>query len=179
MAMSVAVRMSVIVGMGVIHGQMLYYNITEVHAVAWSQIGALAALIARVLRRFRPQGRAQATLKGGRRRPQGGAGDPKEGAGKTGCTLHPRSRVQGVEKDAHEHTGSAEAVRPSLRGGFNGFLRALPGDRPSCHRRPQEACFSRTWRQHRGARTTRLRRPQSITLVSRGDRVHRIPPRVS
>jgi hypothetical protein len=31
--------------------------------------------------------------------------------------------------NAHEHTGSAEAVRPSLRNGFNGFLRALPGDR--------------------------------------------------
>jgi|SRR5665213_2796559 len=41
-----------------------------------------------------------------------------EGAGKTGCALHPRSRVQGVERDAHEHTGSAEAVRPSLRNGF-------------------------------------------------------------
>ena len=32
-------------------------------------------------------------------------------------------------RNAHEHTGSAEAVRPSLRNGFNGFLRALPGDR--------------------------------------------------
>jgi hypothetical protein len=52
-----------------------------------------------------------------------------EGAGKTGCALHPRSRVQNLESDAHEHTGSAEAVRPSLRNGFNGFLRALPGDR--------------------------------------------------
>jgi hypothetical protein len=34
-----------------------------------------------------------------------------------------------VQRNAHEHTGSAEAVRPSLRNGFNGFLRALPGDR--------------------------------------------------
>jgi hypothetical protein len=32
---------------------------------------------------------------------------------------------------------------------FYGFLRALPGGRPSCHRRPQEACFSRT-RHQRG-----------------------------
>src|ERR1700688_1750125 len=54
---------------------------------------------------------------------------PREGAGKAGCALHPRSRVQIVQKSAHEHTGSAEAVRPSLRNGFNGFLRALPGDR--------------------------------------------------
>jgi hypothetical protein len=44
------------------------------------------------------------------------------------------SRARRV-KSAHEHTGSAEAVRPSLRNGFNGFLRALPGDRLSCHRR--------------------------------------------
>ena len=41
-----------------------------------------------------------------------------EGAGKTGCALHPRSRVQKQKEDAHEHTGSAEAVRPSLRNGF-------------------------------------------------------------
>ena len=31
-------------------------------------------------------------------------------------------------KDAHEHTGSAESLRPSLRNGFNGLFRALPGD---------------------------------------------------
>jgi hypothetical protein len=45
-----------------------------------------------------------------------------EGAGKAGCTLHPRSRVQQCTKqNAHEHTGSAEAIRPSLRNGFNGL----------------------------------------------------------
>jgi hypothetical protein len=54
----------------------------------------------------------------------------KEGAGKTGCALHPRSRVHiCASENAHEHTGSAEAFRPSLRNGFNGFLHALPGDR--------------------------------------------------
>jgi hypothetical protein len=51
-----------------------------------------------------------------------------EGAGNTGCTLHPRSRVQVCAfKNAHEHTGSAEAIRHSLRNGFNGLFRALPG----------------------------------------------------
>ena len=29
----------------------------------------------------------------------------KEGAGNAGCALHPRSRVQKVEENAHEHTG--------------------------------------------------------------------------
>jgi len=34
----------------------------------------------------------------------------QEGAGKAGCALHPRSRVQICTKEnAHEHTGEAEA----------------------------------------------------------------------
>src|ERR1700688_1773243 len=66
---------------------------------------------------------------------------PREGAGKAGCALHPRSRVQIVQKSAHEHTGSAEAVRPSLRNGFNGFLRALPGDRAFLSPSPAKTCF--------------------------------------
>jgi hypothetical protein len=45
----------------------------------------------------------------------------KEGAGKTGCTLHPRSRVQTAQKNAHEHTGSAETLRPSPRNGFTTY----------------------------------------------------------
>jgi hypothetical protein len=45
-----------------------------------------------------------------------------EGAGKTGCAPHPRSRVQNVHQEsAHEHTGSAEAIRPSLRNGFTAY----------------------------------------------------------
>src|SRR5450631_4834690 len=39
------------------------------------------------------------------------------------------SRANAHSKNAHEHTGSAETLRPSLRSGFNGLLRALPGDR--------------------------------------------------
>jgi hypothetical protein len=39
------------------------------------------------------------------------------------------SRARLDKENAHEHTGSAETLRPSLRNGFNGFLRALPGDR--------------------------------------------------
>jgi len=35
----------------------------------------------------------------------------------------------------------------------------------SCHRHSREACFSRTWRQRRGARTTRLRRPHRAPFV--------------
>src|SRR6267378_1444107 len=50
-----------------------------------------------------------------------------EGAGKTGCALHPRSRVQDAHsKNAHEHTGSAEASRPSLRSGFTAYFVLSP-----------------------------------------------------
>jgi hypothetical protein len=58
-----------------------------------------------------------------------------EGAGKTGCTPHPRSRVQTAHKNAHEHTGSAEAIRPSLRNGFTAYAVLSPATNSSCHRR--------------------------------------------
>src|SRR3954470_15521496 len=46
-----------------------------------------------------------------------------EGTGKTGCALHPRSRVQFAQrKCAHEHTGPAENTRPSLRNGFTAYV---------------------------------------------------------
>ena len=77
--------------------------------------------------------RAHATLKRGRMRPS------REGAGKTGCSPHPRSRVQWVTKqNAHEHTGEAEAVRPSLRNGFTAcFVLSLVST--LCHHRRRDA----------------------------------------
>ncbi len=59
-----------------------------------------------------------------------------EGAGKTGCALHPRSRVQDSRKEyAHEHTGSAESIRPSLRNGFTAYGALSSATNSSCHRR--------------------------------------------
>jgi hypothetical protein len=53
-----------------------------------------------------------------------------EGAGNAGCALHPRSRVQiCAKKDAHEHTGSAEALRHSLRNGFTAYNALSPENR--------------------------------------------------
>src|SRR5882724_4844921 len=50
-----------------------------------------------------------------------------EGAGKTGCALHPRSRVPDAHsKSAHEHTGSAETLRPSLRSGLTAYFVLSP-----------------------------------------------------
>src|SRR6266852_2360710 len=50
-----------------------------------------------------------------------------EGAGNAGCALHPRSRVQ--KENAHEHTGSAEALRHSLRNGFTAYFALSPENR--------------------------------------------------
>src|SRR5258707_11213571 len=65
-----------------------------------------------------------------------------EGAGKTGCAPHPRSRVQCASKNAHtsilvwrNHTGLPCAM--ALR-----LIRVRPGDRLSCHRHPWEAFAS-------------------------------------
>ena len=67
----------------------------------------------------------------------------KEGAGNAGCTLHPRSRVQWVEGGAHEHTGSAEALRHSLRNGFTAYTCSSRRRIPFCHRRQRiEICLS-------------------------------------
>ena len=87
----------------------------------------------------------------------------EEGAGKAGCALHPRSRVQVcAKKCAHEHTGEAEALRLSLRDGLTAYFVLSPVNGLCCHRRPQKPGFLRTWRQHRGARTTRLRRTRQL-----------------
>ena len=62
---------------------------------------------------------------------------------------------------AHEHTGSAETSRPSPRNGFTAYFVLSPVSGLFCHRHLRIA--PQAWRQHRGARTTRLRRtPRSI-----------------
>ena len=57
-----------------------------------------------------------------------------EGAGKAGCALHPRSRVQIVQGNAHTsiQVQRRQSGFPCAMG--YGLLRALPGDRLSCHR---------------------------------------------
>jgi hypothetical protein len=40
-----------------------------------------------------------------------------------------------AEKSAHEHTGSAEAIRHSLRNGFTAYAVISPATNSSCHRR--------------------------------------------
>jgi hypothetical protein len=158
MAMGVCMVVFMAVGMGVNHQNMLYYNITGVHALA------------------RPAGPPSR----GADRPRLASISPSsrtEGAGKTGCALHPRSRVQDAQKEAHTSIQVQRRQSGLPAQWLYGLLRALPGERaflpPSLHDVTRE-----TGRQHRGARTTRLRRPRQAALVSRSHRGHRIPPRV-
>src|SRR5438067_119383 len=55
-----------------------------------------------------------------------------EGAGNAGCLLHPRSRVQCVEECAHEHTGTAGALRHSLRNGLTAYAALSLETNSSC-----------------------------------------------
>src|SRR6266436_6006427 len=55
---------------------------------------------------------------------------PREGVGNAGCPLHPRPRVHLVLVERTRVTTSTpESPGIPARNGFNGFLRALPGDR--------------------------------------------------
>src|SRR6201999_1172280 len=48
-----------------------------------------------------------------------------------------------IKENAHEHTGSAEAFRPSLRNGFTAYFVLSLVIGLSCHHRPREALASR------------------------------------
>src|SRR5258707_9379127 len=54
---------------------------------------------------------------------------PIEGVGNAGCPLHPQPRVRSVESTRVFTTGPPESPGIPARNGFNGLLRALPGDR--------------------------------------------------
>jgi hypothetical protein len=88
----------------------------------------------------------RAIRKRGRRRPlrEDAARPSREGAGKTGCALHPRSRVQKTNRTrtrAYRFSGSSPAFPAQW---FYGLLRALLGDRLFCHHHLREACFPET-----------------------------------
>ena len=71
-----------------------------------------------------------------------------------------------------------EIVRHSPRNGFTAYSALSPAT-GFLATVISWNCFPLTWCQHRGIRTTRLRRPRAASPVKRAARVHRIPPRVS
>ena len=119
MGMGVAVvLMRVVVGMGVRHTEMLHYNITGVHAGARPQASLLAAPMARALLRFHPF-----------------EGERAQGRPGACCT-------RGLACDLRK-----TKLHTSIQGSWSipafpaqwlyGLLRALPGERLFCLRRPR------------------------------------------
>ena len=101
-----------------------------------------------------------------------------EGAGKTGCLLHPRSRVRFAQTKAHTSIQGSGSIPAFPAQWLYGLLRALPGERLFCLRRPREASLLPNL-------APAPRRPNHTTSpyaqaahVSRSSRVHRISPRV-
>ena len=99
-----------------------------------------------------------------------------EGAGKTGCALHPRSRVQCATRNAHTSI-QVQRRTPGLPHAMAlRLIRFRPGDRLSCHHRPLEALASLELDASTGASD-----PNDFT-VRKGrarqsqPRVHRISP---
>src|SRR5215216_3359785 len=62
-----------------------------------------------------------------------------EGAGKTGCLLHPRSRVRFAQTKQHTSIQGSGSIPAFPAQWLYGLLRALPGERLFCLRRPREA----------------------------------------
>jgi hypothetical protein len=89
-----------------------------------------------------------------------------EGAGNAGCLLHPRSRVQDGDRGAHEHTGTAGALRHSLRNGLTAYAALSPETNSSCLRH----CRLDGW----SIRLDRIRHRQLGT--SHGCRDHTVLP---
>src|SRR5437867_4181499 len=58
-----------------------------------------------------------------------------EGAGKTGCLLHPRSRVRFAQTKVHTSIQGSGSIPAFPAQWLYGLLRALPGERLFCLRR--------------------------------------------
>src|SRR5439155_13518963 len=66
---------------------------------------------------------------------------PSPRRGRRECRVHAAPAVSCAKlckKGAHEHTGSAEAVRHPLRNGFTAYFVLSPVERACCHRRRRD-----------------------------------------
>jgi hypothetical protein len=86
------------------------------------------------------------------------------------------SRAKCANKNAHEHTGSAEAFRPSLRNGFTAYFVLSPVNGSFATVVAQKLLRNLTPAPRRQDHTTSPY--ASCALVSRALRVHRISPHV-
>ena len=103
----------------------------------------------------------------------------KEGAGNAGRTMHPQPRVE--NKNNHTSvvtTGHTGITRHSPRNGFNGFLRALPGDRAFLPPSSLRSWLPRNLMPASGHQDHTTSPSASRAIRQRRQNVHRIPPRV-
>ncbi len=120
---------------------------------------------------------------------------PKEGVGNAGRTMHPRSRVHlVVVKGTRVTTSTPKSPGIPARNGFNGLLRALPGDRAllppsSCglkvlsdpvepNEPPQDLTPASRRQDHTRSLTGLSPTRPAIPSRAKRCRVHRTPPRV-
>src|SRR6202165_1161018 len=87
-----------------------------------------------------------------------------------------RSRACSVENTHVSHHGHTGITRHSPRNGFNGFLRALPGD--PAFLPPSPALLSANLTPASGRQDHTTSPSASALFVKSAARVHRIPPRV-
>jgi hypothetical protein len=102
-----------------------------------------------------------------------------KGARECRAPVHPQPRMRRGSGQKCTRVFTASSPKSPGIPARNGLrlIRILPGDRAFLPPSPCEM-IRKTWRQRRGVRTTRLRRPQSSALVRSAARVHRISSRV-
>jgi hypothetical protein len=146
--------MAGVVGVVVRHGKMLHYNITGVHVVATCRMGRAAAKPIKAGARddgFRFRSTHPTTDATSHSR---GAFPPEacfdftllKDRGRREDRVHAAPAVSRAICAKKMHTSiQVQRRHPAFPAQWlYGLLRALPGERLFCHRRPQEACFSRT-----------------------------------
>ncbi len=82
-----------------------------------------------------------------------------------------------TKESTHEHTGSAEAIRHSLRNGLR-LIRALPGDRAFLSPSPPRSLLLKSLTPASRRRDHTTSPSASGALVNSAIHVHRVPPRV-
>src|SRR3954462_14436044 len=90
--------------------------------------------------------------------------------------MRPQPRMQNKKAYEHSHHGHTGFTRHSPRNGFNGFLRALPGDRACLP--PSSADHSVNLMPASGHQNHTTSPSATVPFVSSTIGVHRIPPYV-
>jgi hypothetical protein len=98
-----------------------------------------------------------------------------EGAGNAGRQMRPQPRVQNKKAHERSHHGHTGFTRHSLRNGFNGFLRALPGDRACLPPSLREMYFAKLDASVGASGPHDFAVRKTSTFVFRAACVHRIP----